>query len=210
MWVYYIYLAHPKYNIYNFDHLAHKFKTGDLILFHALDNINPIFIGSYYGHVGVVYVDPDTPNAEPKIFEAFNPTTTMFYPKEVSNGICISDLRNRINSYRGYTFYKELLYPVDISLQRGFKELIEFAIFNMRYNESVVINHFNKFIFNDSINTLTNCGELAYISLIKLGIIFTNRFNERKHHLRWLSNVSKLDNNEYKNPVYVLSNYMKC
>ena len=48
------------------DDLKHKFKTGDIILFHALDNINPIFIGTYFGHIGIVYIH----NGEPYLFEA--------------------------------------------------------------------------------------------------------------------------------------------
>ncbi len=210
IWVYYIYLQHPQFESYQYDELKSKYKTGDLILFHGLDNINPIFIGTYYGHIGIVFIDPDEPDAKPKIFEAFNTSTTPFFPQECSNGIALVDLEHRLNSYRGYSFYKELVYPIDVNIQRKFKKFILYAIKNMYYNESVIINAINKLLYNERLYNGTNCGELVYSSLIKLGVIpFEYFYKNRKHHLSWLSTIKELPNNKYKNPVYVLANYFK-
>ncbi len=201
---------HPSFESYEFDELRHRFKTGDLILFHGLDNINPLFIGTYYGHIGVVYVDPEDTKARPKIFEAFNTSDMPFFPKECSKGIVISDLKHRLNSYRGYSFYKELVIPIDVNIQNGFKSFIEYAIENMYYNKSVIINGINKLLLNECLCNGTNCGELAYLSLIKLGIIPREELhNNRRHHLAWLAGIENLSNNAYRKPVYVLANYFK-
>lgn len=209
IWVYYIYLAHPLYKSYEYYELKDRYKTGDIILFHGLDNINPVFIGSYYGHIGIVYVDPDNPD-KPQIFEAFSPSKMPFYPKECSNGIVLADLEHRLNSYRGYAFYKELMFPVEPELQRGFKELIDYAINNMQYNEAVIVNGINKILCNESLHNGTNCGELVYLSLIKLGLLSYNKVTENnKHHLAWLSTIKQVERNEYREPVYILSNYFK-
>lgn len=210
IWIYYIYLSHPKYETFQYDDLKGRYKTGDIILFHGLDNINPIFIGTYYGHIGIVYVDPDKADAKPQIFEAFSTGGMPFYPKEYSNGIALADLEHRLNSYRGYAFYKELAHPIDVDLQRGFKELIQYAMNNMQYNEEVISNGINKLLLNESLHNQTNCGELVYLSLIKLNVIPYEKIQENnKHHLAWLSGVSRLENNAYREPVYILANYFK-
>ncbi len=208
IWIYFTLLLHPRFKSYEYEEIKHRFKTGDIILFHALDNINPIFIGCYYGHIGMVYIDPDDEKAEPQIFEAFNTTNMPFYPPEYSNGIALANLKHRLNSYRGYCFYKELEKPLDIRKQRKFKEFINYALKSMYYNESVVSNAIKKIILNDKLRIGTNCGELVYISLIKLGLLDENYIYEnRRHHLLWLSKINEVNDNIYIKPVYVLSNY---
>jgi len=209
VWIFYIYLWHPDYDIYSYEHIKNKVKTGDLILFHALDNINPIYIGSYYGHIGMVYVDPDKPET-PYLFEAFNTSGMPFYPSKFSNGIALTDLQQRLDTYRGYCFYKELAKPIDKKLIINFKDFIKYAIKNMWYNENVVDNFIKKIFFNERLKKGTNCGEIVYMSLIKLGLISQEHiYNNRFHHLLWLSNVKEVKNNIYLEPVYVLANYFK-
>lgn len=215
VYIYYVYLAHPHYDSYEYYELKYKYKTGDIILFHGLDNVNPIFIGSYYGHIGIVYVDPEMPE-KPYIFEAFNTSTMPFYPVECRNGIALVELEHRLNSYRGYAMYKELINPVSKERQEGFKHFIDYALDNMKYNENVINNGFNKLLYNEPLSKETNCGELVYMSLIKLGILPYTMFHEnRKHHLLWLSNLNTVDHNKvrqkliYRDPVYILANYFK-
>lgn len=208
IWIYYIYLNHPNFKVVQYASIRHKFKTGDLILFHALDNLNPIFTGSYYGHIGIVYLDPDTPNAKPQIFEAFRPSGMPFYPKKFKNGISLACLKQRLNSYRGYCFYKELETPISKELQRDFRSLIDYALSNMEYRNDVVINGIEKLLFGDCLRNGTNCGELVYLSLIKLGILPENALDEnRKHHLIYTSQLKQTSTNRYLTPVYVLSSY---
>jgi hypothetical protein len=204
-WVYYIYLAHPDYPSYTYEELEPFFKTGDIILFHALDNINPIFIGTYYGHVGMIYVDPDT--NKKYIVEAFLPKTSKI-PDQCKNGIAFVDLRQRMNSYRGYCFYKQLEVPVDPDKVYGFREFIDFATKNMYYNPKVFSNSIGKIMFNDSLQLSTNCGEFVYLCLIKLGLLpITALESNQKHHLAWIANLNKVEKNEYRDPVYCLPSY---
>jgi hypothetical protein len=210
IWTYYIYLAHPLYKSYEYYELKNRYKTGDIILFHALDNMNPIFIGTYYGHIGIVYVDPDDQNAKPQIFEAFSSANMPFYPKECANGVVLADLEHRLSSYRGYCLYKELMFPVAHELQRGFREFIDYAINNMKYNEAVISNGINKMLWNETLHLGTNCGELVYMSLIKLGLVPFEKLEEnRKHHLVHTANIKQVEGNQYQEPVYILSNYFK-
>lgn len=208
IYVYYIYISHPKLKILEYNALRHRFKTGDIILFHGLDNINPIFIGCYYGHVGIIYVDPDS--SKQYLFEAFSPNNMKFCPPSIKNGIGLVDLEHRLNSYRGYSFYKELAYPVSIDIQRGFKEFINYSIKNMQYREEVILNAIEKIFFNQCLYNGTNCGELVWLSLIKLGLINCSVLeNNRILHLHTVCNINEVNNNFYYSPVYVLSNYLK-
>lgn len=211
IWIWYIYLKHPKYKQVEYKEIKNKCKTGDIILFHGLDNINPIFIGTYYGHIGIVYIDPEDPENIPYIFEAFCPSTMPFYPSEFKNGIAISLLEHRLNSYRGYCFYKELNNPIqDNNKLLNFKEFINFALSKMYYEEKIFINCISKLLFNEALGYGTNCGEIVYLSLIKLGLLPEHYFRQnRTHHLLYLANIKVVFNNFYKEPVYVLSNYFK-
>ena len=54
------------------------------------------------------------------------------------------------------------------------------------------------------INTGTNCGELVFISLIKLALIPESSSNERiLHHLKYVANITQLQNNFYHKPVEI-------
>lgn len=210
-WVWYIYFNHPKYDVFEYSQLKHKYKTGDMILFHGLDNCNPIFIGTYYGHVGIIYIDPEDETNTPYIFEAFCPSTMPIFPQECKKGISISLLENRMKSYRGYCFYKELERPIqDVNLLFEFREFIAFSIENMYYDEQIVLNSISKILFNESLGYGTNCGELVYLSLIKLNLLPQEYFDyNNKHHLLYLTRLNKMHNNRYNTPVYVLANYFE-
>lgn len=214
IWIYYINLRYPDYPIVEYEDLKHKYKTGDLILFKALDNYNSIFIMSFYCHIGIIYIDPDDPEQIPYIFEAFAPDRMPFCPNENKNGIIIAPLESRLKTYRGYTLYKELITTeaLDKDIILGFKEFIDYAHKNMSYNISVFNNGFNKFLLNEEFNHRTNCGELTYLSLIKLGLLPMNHIEINKFHpLVWLSNLTELPNSRgyYAEPIYVLSNYFR-
>ena len=130
-WVWYMLLNHPKLPRIKLED-AH-FKTGDIILFHAYDNINSIFIGSYWGHVGIVYVDPDIPNSPPVIFEAARTSQMKNCPDHNKHGIMITDLKTRWSKhishskrYQNSPLYKELY------INGNLYELK--SICNVRYN----------------------------------------------------------------------------
>jgi len=209
IWCWYFLWNHPQYNITTWDNIESLCKTGDLILFHGLDNCNPIFIGCYYGHIGIVY--RETPNSKPYIFEAWNPVNEKYYPSEISHGIAFVDLKTRINSYRGYVFYKPLMWHISQETNVQFYDFIYWAVHNMKYNARVIRNGINKLLFNDKLRVGTNCGELVYLSLIKLGLLDQKKFhNNSKYHLKWLCNLTNLDDgNMYLRPVYVWQKYFE-
>lgn len=200
-WVWYMLLNHPKLPRIKLED-AH-FKTGDMILFHAYDNINSIFIGSYWGHVGIVYIDPDIPNSPPVIFEAAKTSQMKNCPEYNKHGIMITDLKTRIEKYSGLIACKSLNLQVNPDLVRGFKELMVYAKNNMYYNEDILYNAICK-KRGELINTGTNCGELVFISLIKLALIPESSSNERiLHHLKYVANITQLQNNFYNKPVEI-------
>lgn len=209
IWCWILLLGHPKVKKVIYADIVDSCKTGDLVLFHALDNINSLFIGCYYTHVGVVY--RATPNSRPYIFEAWNPTESDRHPVEIAHGIALSELENRIQSYRGYVFYKPLVHPVPQQSIDDFYKFIEWALINMHYHTKVIRNGASKLLLNDSLRIGTNCGELAYLSLIKLGLLKTTRLREnRKHHLRWICSLAATDNgNAYMPPVYLWQDYFR-
>ena len=193
VWCWYFLWNHPNYNIVRWKDIQYKCKTGDLILFHGLDNYNSIFTGCYYGHIGIVY--RKTPKSKPYLFEAWNPVNEKFYPSEVRHGIAFTDLDNRIKTYRGYVFYKPLMHQIPDSINIEFYNFIYWAVHNMKYNTKVIRNGINKLLLNDKLKVGTNCGELAYLSLIKLGLLnLENLHNNNKHHLNWTCNIKNLDN----------------
>jgi hypothetical protein len=200
-WVWYMLLNHPKLPRLKLEDA--QFKTGDMILFHAYDNINPIFIGSYWGHVGIVFVDPDIPNSHPVIFEAAKTSQMKNCPEYNKHGIMITDLKTRVEKYPGLIACKSLNVPVSAELTRGFKELMTYAKANMYYNEDIIYNAICK-KRGAPLNNGTNCGELVFISLIKLSLIPESSCNERiLHHLKYVANITQLQNNFYNKPVEI-------
>jgi hypothetical protein len=207
IYIYSLKLTHPKYKIVTFADIQDKVKTGDMILFVSLDTVNQLFMGSYYTHLGIVYRDGDS---APTLVESFNPHRMDFYPKEFSSGIAVCDLETRINTYRGFVLYKELAKPVSHNNISDFEEFILYATKNMKYDKDVIFGEIGKILFNTPFSNETNCGQFTALILMKLGLLdFSNFNNRQKHHLRWTSNIKKLKNNHYKEPVYVYSEYFK-
>ena len=141
IWSWYMLANPPKLLCYAYDDL--KFKTGDMILFHAYNNINPVFIGSYWGHVGIVYNNPDT-DKPPVLFEAARTTKMKNCPDYNKHGIMISDLKTRLEKYKGLIACKFLNRPVSKIINDGFITLMEYAKKNMYYNDDVIYNGLKK------------------------------------------------------------------
>jgi len=209
LYSYFINFAHPKLEVRQYSDLKHKFKTGDIILFHGLDNINSLILG-YYSHIGLVYVDDNT--KQKYLFEAFNPKRMPYFNNFVRSGIAMTPLKERLTTFRGYCFYKELVDPIkkksDINNLNTF---INYAKRNMFYNPNVLSCGIKRILCNTPLTNATNCAELIYICLIKLGLLSQNKIKKNNfHHLYYLSNLTKTDNgNEYKHPQFILSNYFE-
>ncbi len=193
IWIWYIKAEHPAFDVENIQYMRQRAKTGDLILFHALDNVNGLFIGAYYTHVGVVYVDS---NGHQWLFEAFAPSGCYMVPGAATHGICLSDLVNRVSTYRGYVFYKELITPRNARQIAAFEELIDFALKNMWYDEAVLATFMDHMIYNAELTLGTNCGELTTLAMMAMGIARpkTNRI----YFLHYVTGMSG-----YREPVYI-------
>lgn len=206
IYVYSIKLYHPDYKVVQYDDIKDKVKSGDIILFNSLDSMNQIFMGSWITHIGVVYRKDKC--SMPIMVESFNNYRMPFFPKEFASGIATCDLETRINSYRGYILYKELAQPVTAKTNDEYLEFIKYAQKNMKYDENVISNEINKMLFNTPFTTRTNCGQFTTLILIKLNLIDFVHFRDRqKHHLRFTSDIKKLKNNYYKEPIYVYQKY---
>ena len=203
-WFWYM-LANPP-NLLKVNYEKINFKTGDIILFHAFNNINPVFIGSYWGHIGIVFVNPDEPNSKPLLFEAAQTSSMKCCPEYNKPGIMITDLKTRLEKYPGITAVKILAKPINTELIRGMKEFMKYSKKNMFYNDNVIINGIKK-KFGERLNNGTNCGEIVFLSLIKLGLIDPNEYNHNiAHHLLYMVHIKKLINNKYHNPIEILFN----
>jgi len=202
-WAWYMTCCIPNLVSKSFDSL--NFKTGDIILFHAWNNINPIFIGSYWGHIGIVYKDPDKSDT-PLLFEAARTSQMKNCPDDNKHGIMITDLKTRLEKYPGLIACKFLNKPIEKNIIKGFYEFIEYSRKNMYYNDNIFYNSFKKKT-GEILNNSTNCGELVTLSLIKLGLIPLDILQKKiAHHLLYTINITDLNNNNYLNPIEVIFN----
>ena len=169
VWYWYMARKDPNLNKLMFKNI--NFKTGDIILFHAWDNSNTVFLGTYWGHVGIVYKDPKT--NIPMLFEAAKTKKMLGCPEYNKHGIMITDLKTRLEKYPGLIACKILNNNLDECAIQDLHKFIEYSKSNMSYNNNIVYNYFKK-LFGDKLNNLTNCGELVTLSLIKLNWVKQN------------------------------------
>jgi hypothetical protein len=207
-YIYVIKFNHPDYKIVTYDDIKDKVKSGDMILFVSLDTMNQLFMFSYITHVGIIYKKND--DSVPVLVESFNPHRMKFYPKEYKSGIATCDLEKRLNSYRGFIMYKELNYHISEHANKDFTEFIEYAQKNMKYDVNVISNEINRMLFNIPFTCDVNCGTFTTLILIKLNLLNFSYFKDRqRHHLRFVTNLTKLKKNSYKDPVYIYAEYFK-
>jgi len=182
-----------------------KFKTGDIICFKAYNNFNSIVLGNYYGHIGIVYVDTDT--QIPMIFEANGIEKIPLLPHHNKNGVFYTELKSRIQKYKGRVFVKTLNKNVNLQLEYEFKNFINFALENMHYDYNVFSSWVNKFLGLSHCGNGTNCGELAFLSIIKLGILDEKKYYSapKFHHVSDVSKLQLCDNGYfYYKPVEII------
>jgi hypothetical protein len=205
-WVYWILLRAPKLDEMSYDALYRqgRLKTGTLVLFHALDNINPVFIGSYWGHIGVVWVDPKDPRRTPWIFEAAPARNMPLEAHHNPHGIFLSRLEDRAKRYSGFIAIKELEGEVTAVNEAAFASFIQFAVRNFIYNYDYVTNALRRFM-GQKINKCVNCGELAFLSAIRLGILPHSEYSvPRLHHLLHMAHLKDTQLGRYMDPVYMV------
>lgn len=181
-------------------------KSGDIVLFKAYDNFNSVFIGSYFGHMGIVYIDPDDETNTPYLFEANGIEYMPLKDHHNTNGIFISKLRDRIQKYKGRVFLKSLNKNLSVECRSEFKQFIDYSIENMSYDTSVIKSSLKKWSGLERCTQKTNCGELVFLSLLKMGLIPMSEYDTpRLNHLKWVYNLSKLQNGyHYMYPVEII------
>ncbi len=172
---------------------ASKLKTGDVVVFKAQNNTNSLMTGSYYGHIGIIYVDPDDPKEEPLIFESNGIEKMPLLSHHPKNGVFLSKLYDRLKKYKGRIFIKQLNKPVEDHVNRDFKNFINYARENMSYDYDVVSSGLKKALGIEKCNNKTNCCELVFLSLIKLQLLSIEEYDKiHLHYLLYTTRVKKL------------------
>jgi hypothetical protein len=170
-----------------------QFRTGDVILFKAQNNFNAPKIASYFTHIGVVYVRGD----QVYLFEANGIEGMNLKKHHNKNGVFLSKLYGRASKYKGRCFLKPLIGPpIDDEVLIEFEKFMKYALSNMYYDTRVIRSSVGKWIngIECGHDNGTNCGELAYLSLVNLGIIEKGL---TLHYLKYISELGKCEG-EYK------------
>lgn len=179
---------------------SHSLKTGDLILFKATNQLYSAIHGAYFGHIGMVYILETKDGEVPLLFEANNPKTYLL-PHHSTRGIYLTPLRERIEKYKGKVFLKSLEVPLSDEKKNNLEDFIKFSMENLYYDDSVVNSGLRKGLAGEKCNFGTNCGEIIFLSLIKLGLIPVSKYEENIfHHLNYVCYIDHLQSNGY-NPL---------
>jgi len=169
-------------------------KTGDIIIFKSYNNFNSVLMGNYYSHIGVVYIDPDDEKKIPLLFEANGVENMNLLNHHNKNGIFLSPVEERIQKYKGRAFVKRLNKKVDEQKIKEFKYFIDFCLKNMSYEYNIIKSAVYKYLSLERCGKKTNCGELVFLSILKLGLISIEEYDKScLHYLKWMSYVKELN-----------------
>lgn len=178
------------YNLLNQSN-THSLKTGDLILFKAYNNFNSLCTTSYFGHVGMVYID----DGIPLLFEANGIERVPLKPHHSKNGVFLSPLSDRIKKYKGRCYLKSLNKPLPPESIQSLKEFIDYAMNNMYYDYHVIKSGFKKLFGIEKCHNGTNCGEIMFLSLIKLGLLDIEFYDTCiLNHLKFVCEITDFKN----------------
>lgn len=192
LWIYYFQYRkiHPE-KVF-LDEILPSLKTGDLILFKAMNNFNAIAIGSYFTHIGVVYVIDDIPY----LFEANGVEFMALKPHHSRSGIFLTPVRERIQKYKGFVYLKRLQYPINSC---GFDEFVTYCLDNFYYDQKIIRGNLSRWLSQSGCCSNTDCGQLAFLSLIKLGLLDESEYdNSRLHYLKYVCGLVDVKDNSYR------------
>lgn len=180
------------------DDVLSTLRTGDLILFKAYNHMYSALMGTYYTHCGIVVMRDGVPYC----FEAASVASTTLLPHHNRRGIFCTRLAQRVHKYPGACYVKKVNVEIPPETCAEFEKFIAYAHKHMQYREEVVRSAIEK-LFGKLLDHDTNCGEMAYLSLIKLGILNIDQFDiPRAHHLRFINNCTDLYSDVYGHVVY--------
>ena len=192
IWIYYMQFYHISTECKIFvDDLCNYnvLKTGDLILFKAYDNFRSVFHGSYFGHIGMVYIY----NEIPMLFEANGVDATPLKPHHSKLGMYLTPLEERIKKYKGTCFLKPLSTPLPSTLIEDFKYFIDYAMNNFKYDYNIVSGSVKRWLGLAKCNTNTDCGQLVFLCLMKLKLLAPEEYDiPRLHYLKYVCEISNL------------------
>ena len=193
LWIYYLqyYKITTNEKIFTDDLISSGFlKTGDLILFKAYNNFNSIFHGSYFGHIGMVFINKD---GIPMLFEANGIERVPLLDHHSRHGIFLTPLADRIKKYKGRCFWKPLNHSIDKEIIDGFCEFIDYCLDSFIYDYAVVSGGIDRGLGLKKCGKGTDCGQIIFLSLIKLGLIPIEEYDVcRFHHLKYVCNIAEL------------------
>lgn len=184
--IYVIYMQYTHPNVKSMLLEDFPWKTGDLVLFHAYDNFNAVFVGSYYTHCGMVVIQNDIP----MLFEANGIEHMTLLDHHPKNGIFYSPLIPRLQKYKGKIFVKPCLHNIDEDRIRALQDFIEYAKKNFQYDIRVFINGIKKYLGLKRCDFQTDCGQIVFLAMLCLGILPLEEYNKPiAHHLRYVVNA---------------------
>ena len=211
MWIWYMHMIKPTCNIISledlFDPLLTNLKSGDLILFKSLNNLNSIYMCNYFTHIGMVIIDPILTNNQPYIFEASGTSTMKWKGRDdVSDNIksiFLSPLKERMKRYLGYVYYKPLSHSITKEMHYKLLNFIFYAMKYMSYNYNILGGCIKKKFMNEKCGNKTNCGELIFLCLINMGLLNTKYWCKSIfHYLKWMCNIKNLTQGYNYNKTY--------
>jgi hypothetical protein len=172
-------------------------QSGDLILFKALDHYSSLAIMSYYTHIGMVCILED----RPYVLEA------AYRTDRSKPHILLTNFVDRVKQYRGFMYHKPLSKPMTDVMLEDYKNFIEYARKNMYYETRIIRSAIKKAIGLEGLGDGTNCGELLFMALQKVGLLEPDA--KVLHHLVYLCNLTKLKNGyEYCAPAKIEYSYL--
>ncbi len=181
-----------------------RVKSGDLVLFHAVDNMNSLFMFSYFTHVGIVY-RPTT--SDPMIFEVFETKKKYLSPHEhipANPEVILSDFTERVRRYKGYVYIKHLESPLTQLQTYLFSDFVEKSKKNLHYEYQVIGNSIKK-LLGYMYDSGTNCAEAVIRLLIRLDLLPTMiLFDPPIHPMRFIAGC-ELTGNKYGRLHQVMS-----
>lgn len=174
-----------------------EFRTGDLILFKAYNNFNSLVLCNYFGHCGVVHVV----DGRPMIFEANGIENMPLRAHHPKTGIFYTDLASRIKKYKGRVYLKRLTRVVSPEIEAGLAEFIKYARKCFHYDTAVFPNALRK-LMGEGCGGNTNCGQIAFLALIKCGVIPLAEYDRpRLHHLKYICSEYRFETGHTYEPI---------
>jgi hypothetical protein len=164
-------------------------KTGDIIFFKGF-NYLALVHQQYFTHVGLVYMIKGVPY----IFEANGLEHTHLKPEHNKYGIFLTPLLERCRKYKGIIYLKKLNREITKEMLTRFEEFINYAINNMYYNYAIITSFFRKLLGLEKCHRGTNCAEIIFLSLIKMGLINYSEYEKKyAHFLEYVSEIKEMN-----------------